>query len=189
MEQQELRQLLQRVLHGEVEAFGEFYERMLDRMFRYLFYRTGHLQDAEDLTEEVFLKAWEALQRSREVPDHPEAWLYRIAHNTVIDHYRTRKRHTSLEELQPPPPTTETDTPEEIALATERLQSLMDKLHRLPPIYQQVLICRFIQGLSHKEVARVLGTNENHARILQYRALKRLREEMAKEEGNESSLS
>ena len=184
MEKRELRHLLQRVLRGDVEAFGAFYERMLDRIFRYLFYRTGHLQDAEDLTEEVFLKAWEALHRTREVPDHPEAWLYRIAHNAVVDHYRTRKMHASLDDLKGPPSAT-TDTPEDAVLATERLQGLMDKLHRLPPIYQQVLICRFIQGLSHKEVAQVLGTNENHARILQYRALKRLREEMAKEEEHE----
>ncbi len=187
MKQQErrlLRHLLQRALRGNVEAFGEFYERMLDRMFRYLFYRTGHFQDAEDLTEEVFLKAWEALQDAQELPEHPEAWLYRIAHNTVVDYYRTRKPLVSLEEIRLPQTITTSETPEEIALSAERFQVLMENLHRLPPIYQQVLICRFIQGLSHKEVAQVLGTNENHARILQYRALKRLREEMFKEEGD-----
>ncbi len=185
MNRRDLRALLQRALHGDVEAYGEFYERLLDRMFRYLFYRTGHLQDAEDLTEEVFLKAWEALHRTREIPDNPEAWLYRIAHNTIIDHYRTRKDHASLEEMERPLPT-EGKTPEDLALEVEQVQNLIQHIRKLPPIYQQVLICRFIQGLSHKEVARILGTNENHVRILQYRALKRLRAHMEEEERDDA---
>lgn len=178
MDQETLRALLQRALHGDRNAYGQFYEHLLDRVFRYVFYRVGHQQDAEDLVEDVFVKAWEALHRTRVVPDNPEAWIYRIAHNAVIDYHRTRKAHASIESLHG---VKSRDTsPEERAIVALEAQRLADLLARLPPVYQQVLTCRFVQGMSHREVAEVLGTTENHARVLQHRALKRLRELMEK---------
>lgn len=173
MDRKALRDLLEQSLRGDRNAFGEFYEQLLDRVFRYVVYRVGNQQDAEDLVEEVFVKAWEALHRSRTVPDNPEAWIYRIAHNAVIDYHRTRKSHASIDAL--PSLTDRMRTPEEQAVAAGEVEQLAQALRKLPPIYQQVLVCRFIQGMSHREVAEVLGTNENHVRVLQHRALKRLR--------------
>src|SRR5918911_602212 len=77
-------------------AFGELYDRFVERVYRYLYLRTGRQAEAEDLTEQVFLKAWEAIGRYRWQGRPFLAWLYRLAHNTHIDHVRTRKPTTSL---------------------------------------------------------------------------------------------
>ena len=80
---------------GDADAFGDLYELYLEEMYRYVRYRINHKQDAEDLTEQVFLKAWAGLSGYRgEVPF--KAWIYRIARNTVVDHYRTRKAESPL---------------------------------------------------------------------------------------------
>ncbi len=171
--------LLQRALDGDRNAYGAFYEELLERIYRYMFYRTGNVQDAEDLTETVFLKAWEALHRTRQVPDDPMAWLYRIAHNVVVDFYRTRKHPVALEDAPLPP--SESTVEGELTLQ-EDLERMIRALKRLPPTYQQVLVCRFIQGLSHRETARVLDTSEANVRVLQYRALRRLREILSQEQ-------
>ena len=165
--------LLKRALQGDKEAFGDFYEQMLERVYRYVFYRTGHVQDAEDLTETVFLKAWEALHRTGLVPDDPEAWIYRIAHNLVIDFYRTRKTSIPLNEA--PLPVQESIAETEVLLK-EDMERLVNALKQLPPTYQQVLVCRFIQGMSHRETAKIMETSEANVRVLQYRALRRLKQ-------------
>src|SRR5512135_1339680 len=93
--------LIARARRGDVQAFGELYEHSLDAIYRYIFYRVGEVAEAEDLTETVFLKAWEALDRY-EVRDVPfTAWLYRIAHNVIIDRHRTHKTDVSLDAILP----------------------------------------------------------------------------------------
>ena len=85
-------ELLGRALDGDTEAFGDLYERYLDEIQRFVFYRVADRFEAEDLTEVVFIKAWEALPRFESSNVNLRAWLYRIAHNTIIDHYRTRRQ-------------------------------------------------------------------------------------------------
>ncbi|HIP71015.1 MAG TPA: sigma-70 family RNA polymerase sigma factor [Anaerolineae bacterium] len=154
---------------GDKNAFGDLYERYLDQIYRYIYYRVNNLHDAEDLTEQVFLKAWEKLPQYRgEVPFR--AWIYRIAHNAVIDHYRTRKELAELpDEL---PLTDETSNVESHLLSQERAASLAAIIARLSPLHQHVLTLRFINGLSMKETAQVLGRNVGAIRVLQHRALK-----------------
>lgn len=161
--------LVARARRGDKEAYGDLYERYLDPIFRYVFYRVGNLQDAEDLTEQVFLKAWEAMDGYREeVPF--KAWIYRIAQNGVIDHYRIQKETTSLSENG--------DIPgkhapvDERLLAEDRAARLAAVLGQLAPDHQKVLTLRFINGLSMKEVADILERSEGAVRVLQHRALK-----------------
>ena len=178
MNTEQLRTLLQQALQGQVKAFGQFYEHMLEPVYRFVYYRVRNPEDAEDLTETVFLKAWEALQRTRQIPENPRAWIYRIARNLIIDHYRTRRDHAPLEAGLH----LEADSPEHTLLDQEETERVRRWLHTLPPLYQEVLILRFFLGLSHREVGEILGIRENHARLLQYRALKRLREAMQQDE-------
>ena len=90
-------QLTAQALQGDKEAFGDLYEYYLEEVYRYVFYRVSNEADAEDLTEQVFLKVWENLPNFQQrVPF--KAWLYRIARNTVIDHYRTRKKNFPINE-------------------------------------------------------------------------------------------
>ncbi|MBA3532231.1 MAG: sigma-70 family RNA polymerase sigma factor [Ardenticatenales bacterium] len=163
--------LLRRATSGEGEAFGQLYLSHLDSIYRYIYFRVGEQADAEDLTEQVFLKAWEALPgyTSR---GHPfSSWLYRIANNIVIDFWR-RKKTVRLSELDEVNTLLDTHlTPIEQLLKTETLASLADSIRRLPDEQQQVIILRFIEGLSHTEVAHIMGKNEGACRALQYRAL------------------
>ncbi len=158
--------------NGDAEAFGDLYVTYLDTIYRYIYYRVQNHQDAEDLTEVVFLKAWQ------KIPDYVigktpfSAWIYRIAHNTVIDHYRTSKETISLSEQSP-----FNDgkmSLEDHILSQEEKQSLSKALSRLSPLHQHVLVLRFISGLKPIEVAEVLDRNVGAVRVLQHRALKAL---------------
>lgn len=174
--------LIRRAVAGDKQAFGELYERHLDEVYRYIFYRTADPREAEDLTETVFLKVWEALPRFRPEETSFRTWLYRVAHNLVVDHYRTRKTATQLEEgsaLPDPSP-----SPEQQIMAREREQQIARWIAKLPPDYQQVLTLRFVQDLSHAETAQILGRSEAAVRVLQYRALRALRKVIAEEQSH-----
>ncbi len=166
-------ELIVRARRGDTAAFGDLYERYLHTIYRYVLYRVSDVAEAEDLTETTFLKAWQALAdyRMRDVPFN--AWLYRIAHNVIVDQHRARKETLSLDqhvEIRD-----ETAGPEDRLGWHESVQSLTLALQQLSPAYQQVLALRFISGLSHAETGRVLGRSEEAVRVLQHRALNTLR--------------
>jgi RNA polymerase sigma-70 factor (ECF subfamily) len=166
-------ELIARAVEGDRPAYGELYERYLDRIYRYIYYSVNDHDEAEDLTEIVFLKAWEALPRFRRARPGFQAWVYRIAHNAVIDRYRTRKPEVSLEQfvhLRDGSP-----MPESVVEMDQEIERLAVALGQLKPHWRQVVICRFISGLSHAETAKVTGLTQGHVRVLQYRALKQLR--------------
>ena len=175
------RELVNRALDGDAEAFGDLYELYLDEIYRYIYYRVAEQAEAEDLTEIVFLKAWETLPEISEPMDDIRAWLYRVAHNLVIDRHRTRKQTVPLEETLAH---SEHPTPEGVALNLDASRELALKIGQLKPILQQVLLCRFVSDMSHAETARTMGLREGHVRVLQYRALKEIRRLLA-EDGDE----
>ena len=177
------KELIQSAASGDVEAFAEIYDHYLLPIYRYIFYRVSDVLDAEDLTEEVFLRVWERLQTSGTGAGikNFNAWLYRIAHNLVVDHYRkgaNRKHEDVLEEgsaLNPESGAEEAFVHQmEIAALEVAISGLEDPL-------QQIIILRFINRLSHAETAEILGLKEGHVRVLQYRALKKLRTSLEKE--------
>ncbi|MBL7161005.1 MAG: sigma-70 family RNA polymerase sigma factor [Anaerolineales bacterium] len=146
----------------------------MDQIYRYVYYSVANSLEAEDLTETVFLKAWESLpgMRTKVKRLNFRAWLYRIAHNLVVDRYRMHKPTVSLDQtntLRDPSP-----TPETILQAKEEGQRLASAIKKLEPHLQQVLVCRFINGLSHAETAQIIGISEGYVRVLQHRALKKM---------------
>lgn len=162
--------LTSRIRKGDKKAFGDLYERYLDDIYRYVYYRVSNHQDAEDLTEGIFLKAWEGIPGYRgEVPFR--AWIYRIAHNTIIDHYRTRKKTLPLTEQIILVDEKNPDL-EKHLVAQENVAQLVNIMNQLSPLHQHVLTLRFINGLSVKEVAQILDRNVGAVRVLQHRALK-----------------
>lgn len=164
--------LVRRAVAGDADAFADLYETHLNRIFRYCYYRVGSREDAEDLTEQVFLKAWQALPRY-DVRGTPfAAWLARIAHNSTIDYRRTARPTTpiddSLEILD------STRSPEEIAEQRLEAQELAEAIGQLSSIEQSVLALRFVNDLDHKTVARIIDKSVVATRTIQSRALARL---------------
>jgi RNA polymerase sigma-70 factor (ECF subfamily) len=164
---------------GDIDAYGDLYELYLKDVYRFVFYRVSNKEDAEDLTEQVFLKAWENLPNYRGGISF-KAWLYRIARNATVDHYRTRKQDLSLDEDVPIPDGNE--EPEEQAAAQETSARLIGSISKLSPLHQEVIILRFVNGLSATETAEILDRSAGSVRVLQHRALKTLQAFLTAEE-------
>jgi len=161
--------LVRRAKAGEASAFGQLYDAYVERIYRYVFFRVSDTETAEDLTSGVFLKAWESIQRYR--PDGPFlAWLYTIARNTVIDHYRTRKQVVRLEDV-----VVRQDAGMDDGLDLQGDAAMLRKaLQHLTTEQQEVLTLRFIEELETEQIAQRMRKTEGAIRALQMRALQAL---------------
>ncbi len=168
-------QLISRAISGEVEAYGELYILHQEAIYRYIVFRIADSKDAEDLTEQVFLNAWEALPGYDDQGKPFSSWLYRIAHNLVIDYYRQNKKNSHLFDgyQENIIPLTEKSALQH-AIENEQIEFLIRAISKLTEDQQQVVILRFVEGLSHSEVAEILEKNEGACRMIQYRALSAL---------------
>ena len=168
--------LIEKAISGDKEAFGHLYDHYFIQIFKYLLIRTNTQEDAEDMTEIVFMKAWEHLPHfgGKKKERNFRPWLYKIAHNTVVDHYRTRKHFLPLETaLQT---SLGEGEPDRIALKNEESRRIIQAIKQLDEISQKVIASRFFGDLSHKETALSTGINENNVRMIQHRALKKIKE-------------
>ncbi len=161
--------LVERAIKHDRVAFAQLYDRFVDKIYKYIYYKVGNKTDAEDLTGQVFLKAWEAIGHYRWTERPFAAWLYRIAHNLVVDHFRTRKDSTPLDDiLSLEHPGTDLD---EIIQHHLTADVLRHALRRLTRDQQQVIILRFLEGYNTAEVAEMMGKQPGAVRTLQHRAL------------------
>jgi RNA polymerase sigma-70 factor (ECF subfamily) len=172
--------LVELAMTGDFDAFAALYSLHLNTIYRYIYYRTGDAQDAEDLTEQVFLKAWEALSRYKPDGCRFINWLYRISHNIVVDHHRHSKFIVDEPISDAKLPGKVQDMALEKVIQAEEAASLAAAIAKLPEEYQQVIILRFIEGLGHAEVARILEKSEVACRGIQYRALTSLNQILAR---------
>lgn len=170
-------QLVTQAQRGSQAAFGELHHRYALMVFRFLYGRTGNIQDAEDLTSEVFVRAWEALPRYRQQGVSFGAYLMRIARNLAIDLYRKNQR--DLEQIQKLGGESNvlgySLSPEEVLINRQESDEMFAALSKLKPDYRDVLLLRFVAGLSTLETARVIGRTHGSTRVLQHRALHALR--------------
>ena len=165
--------LVRRSQTGDQDAFACLYNAYLDRIYRYVYFRVDDQQLAEDITSQVFLKAWEKLH-SYQIDSSPFiAWIYRIAHNTVVDNYRTRKTSISLENVKPAEISHIDGIDEKLDLQLES-QQLRAALQELTEEQQQVLILKFVAQRSTEEIAQQLGKQPGAIRAVQMRALQGL---------------
>lgn len=166
---------------GQAEAFGELYGRYLDPIFRFVRIRVGTERDAEDITETVFLKAFEGLDRYQERGAPFGAYLYRVARNTIIDHYRTSKPVESLENARGY--SEERPETEKGIIEKETVHRVEQALATLSEPYQEVIHLRLMMGLPTDQVADWMDKKPATVRVLQYRALKALREALGEIDG------
>ena len=158
---------------GDRDAFASLYDTYHDGIRRYILIRVADPELAEDITSLVFLSTWENLNTFQIGRSPFAAWLYRIAHNAVVDHYRTRKAVVSLEEAAPWQLSyaDEIDKKLDLQFLT---QGLIEGLKGLTGTQQEVLILRFILGFTTLEIARSLNKQQGAIRALQMRGLKKL---------------
>jgi RNA polymerase sigma-70 factor, ECF subfamily len=157
------------VSEGLVESVESAYARYVVPIYRFLYSRLGNQEEAEDLTSEVFLKAVRQLEPQRDEPS-VQAWLYQVARTTLADYWRRRSRvpQDPLGYLDVADPGQAATPPDQ---ATAQLARWL--LDELPERYREVLTYRFIHGYSIKETAEAMGITENHAKVLQYRAVQK----------------
>jgi RNA polymerase sigma-70 factor (ECF subfamily) len=175
-------QLLAAAKNGEVEAFGELYERYARSIFRYLYAHTQDRMEAEDLTEEVFMRVWKTLPGYQERGVPFGAFLYQIARNLKVDYYRRSKfihEEYDLDGEYSKDPAPDPSTVVHNNLAHQELLRIMGKLRE---DYRDVLVLRFLSGFSPEETAQLMDRSVGAVRVLQHRALAAMREVLARKQ-------
>jgi RNA polymerase sigma-70 factor (ECF subfamily) len=174
-------ELIKKAKQGDTHAFGDLYECHAPVIFRYLYAHLDSQMDAEDLTGEVFLKAWQSLPKYTERGVPFLAFLFRIARNVLVDHYRQSNRleSKSPDELDGYKAEGNAEPVETIGNQIEH-QKILQVLNRLRPDYKSLLTLRFISELSPEETAQVMKRSVGAIRVLQHRALAALRQEIEK---------
>ncbi len=173
-----VRELVARGQQGDRDALEELYLIHFDRIYSYLHVSVGNRHDAEDLTTQTFLKMLEKIGTFKWQSAPFSAWLFRIAHNLAMDHFRSRRRWQPEEEV-PEPPGEEEPSAELEAMQTIGRESMLKLIDRLSPEQQQVLTLKFVFNLPNAEVAAILDKTEGAIKSLQHRALVSLQKQIA----------
>lgn len=168
--------LVLRAIERDQDAFGELYDRHVVRVYRHIYYMVGNAAEAEDLTAQTFLRAWEAIPRYQVRGAPFVSWLLRIAHNLGVSHLRSKRETSQIHEgilddkSHRDPESSYQQTAEE-ELVREAILLLREE-------QRQVIILRFIEDLDYREVAEIIGKSVAAIRVIQHRALNSLRKQM-----------
>jgi RNA polymerase sigma-70 factor, ECF subfamily len=173
-----VRKLVDRAQQGDRAALEELYLIHFDRIYSYLHVSVGSRHDAEDLTTQTFLKMLESIGRFRWQSAPFSAWLFRIAHNLAMDHFRSRRRWQPEEEV-PEPHGSEEPSAELAAMQSIGRQSMLQLIENLSPEQQQVLTLKFVFNFQNADVAKILGKTEGAIKSLQHRALGSLQKQIS----------
>jgi RNA polymerase sigma-70 factor (ECF subfamily) len=170
-------ELVHRAQAGEVDALGALYDRYVDTVFRYISYRVGSRQLAEDLTSETFLRALRRIGSFTWQGRDIGAWFVTIARNLIADHYKSsryRLEVTTDDVTASGARLDAADSPEGAALESMTSAELLGAVRQLNPEQQECIALRFLQGLSVAETAKIMGKNDGAVKALQYRAVRSL---------------
>jgi RNA polymerase sigma-70 factor (ECF subfamily) len=172
----EEKRLVLRAIVRDQAAFADLYDRHVVRVYRHIYYLVNDAREAEDLTAQTFLKAWEAIERYKERGAPFVAWLLRIAHNLTISYLRSKRDHSELDEGFVD--NKRGGNPEESLEQASDERSVRDAVLRLREEQRQVIMLRFVEELDYTEVAAMIGKSVPAVRVIQHRALGNLRKLM-----------
>jgi RNA polymerase sigma-70 factor (ECF subfamily) len=167
--------LINAAKHGDSIAFGALYSHYLPQIYRFIYLKLSDKSEAEDLTHEVFLSAWRTLPSYKHRGFPLSSWLYQIARNRIIDHFRTKKINYSIEEVGEDHFSLDTVSTDDLLDANLNLEKIKEAMKALPEEAQTVLILRYVEDMPPKEIAEVLEKSEGAVRLMQHRALLRLK--------------
>ena len=173
-----LRALVDLAREGDSEAFGQLYDHYVTGIFRFVYYRTGSQQLAEDLTSETFVRGLRAIQRFSWQGKDFGAWLTTIARNLIADHYKSSRSRLEIVSDSVPEGSRTVDSPEQDVMALISNELLFEAVNSLPPEQRECILMRFIQGQSIAETAAALGRSEGAVKQLQLRAVRALAKSM-----------
>ena len=170
-------ELISLACEGDADAFGALYTKYIDQIYNYIYFRTSNGKDAEDICSRVFIRALNHIERYEDRGYPFSAWLYRIAHNLVVNWYRDRERsdEISLSE-QYPPPTMEGNVEEQIEKEDDT-ELLMAIIHGLPEDRKELLILKHVEGLTNYEIGQIMDRTEGAIKALYHRTLESLRDD------------
>lgn len=174
------RELLQQAREYDAQAVAEMYDRYAEPIYRYLYRYLGDAAQAEDLTSEVFLRLLNALNTPRAPRDQVQGWLYRVAHNLAMDWFRQQAKGGSLDLNESLP--AEANSPLAELEKRQAQGRLRAAIRELTVDQQRVILLRFGQGYKIAEASQLMGRSEGAIKILQHRAIRRLRKLLAAEE-------
>jgi RNA polymerase sigma-70 factor (ECF subfamily) len=174
----EERSLIERA-RGDAQAFGVLYQRYVDRIYNYVFYRVGDAREAEDLTARVFYRALAHIDDYRQRGAPFVAWLYRIAHNLVANWHRDRSRRRDVRLDDYIMIAEKSDGPDHLAERDEETRTLLNAVRQLPDERQQLLILKFVEGYSNAEIGRIMGRSEGAVKSLYHRTLIALKNDLS----------
>jgi RNA polymerase sigma-70 factor, ECF subfamily len=166
---------IDKAVQGDFDAFGDLYLENVQKIYNYIYYRTGNKSDAEDLTARVFQRALKHINSYQKTDVPFSAWLYRIAHNLVANFYRdtNRRREVPIEDHEFDLP--QAEHLEERIVRNEQLEFLLTTIRKLPADRQMVIILKFVDDMPNLEIARILGRSEGAIKSLYHRTLLELR--------------
>lgn len=168
--------ILDRAIMGDEEAFSFLYQENVKKIYNYIFYRTGNIHDAEDLTARVFQRALKHMPNYKKTKVPFSAWLYRIAHNLVANWYRDNSKHKRELPIEYHSYIeSKVDVPEKQIEKRQEVEKLINAIHLLPGDRQQILILKYVETMSNKDVGLIMGKSEGAIKSLYHRTLKELR--------------
>ena len=167
-------------MNNPKKKFSKIYDRYIDKIYRFVFLKVSSTEIAEDLTSETFLRGWKAFETDQKSIENPQAFLYRIARNLVVDFYRNKSKvqmvsaeYTQIEDPRP--------NPEEKAKSRADMEIIQQALANLKEDYQNVIIWHYLDDLPIPEVAKLLDKSEKTTRVTLHRALKALKKGLNKD--------
>jgi RNA polymerase sigma-70 factor, ECF subfamily len=172
---------LSRASQGDSEAFGILYARYVEKIYNYIYYRTGNIIDAEDLTARVFYRAMTHITNYKNTGVPFSAWLYRIAHNLVANWHRDNQRRKEVPLEDPVINLPRGDYPDAKIVHHQELEGLLKVIRRLSPERQQLIILKFVEDMSNVEIALIMGRSEGAIKSLYHRTLLTLRNNIERE--------
>jgi RNA polymerase sigma-70 factor, ECF subfamily len=173
MNELELQQAFEKAQKLDREAFGRIYDHFSEKLYRFIFFRVGHKELAEDILADTFVKAWTKIEQVSSSKAFT-SWIYQIAKNNIIDYYRVKKITVDLEEVVEF--LEDASSPiDDANLMIEQLV-VVELIKALPPDQQQILQYKFFEDLENIEIAQIMGKSEGSIRVIQHRAINKLKE-------------
>lgn len=180
-----VRNLVKKARGRDPEAFGLLYDEYVDQIFRYIYYKVGNFTEAQDLTGQTFLKSFENID-SYEMRDVAfSSWLYRIAHNLVVDFFRRESKRENVPIEEQPPTPSNRGNPVETVLADLESERLYKAMRKLTHNQREVLVLKFIDNLSNNQVAEIMGISVGAVKSTQKRGLLSLNRILSNSSGSD----